>query len=84
MVLPSAVEQTKSCAELAVETLRAVSHHLQAAAPGRSIRPEAGYDHVAPGTHDPFYLRHITGTIARISEEVKHGAVMPYGTGYRG
>ncbi len=84
MVFPGAVKQAESCTELGVETLRAVPHDLQTAAPGRPIRSEAGHDDVAPGAHDPPYLRYITGPIPRVSEEVKNGPVMPYGTGCRG
>lgn len=84
MVFPGAVEQAESSTELGVKTLRVVSHDLQAAALGRPIRPEARHDDVAPGAHDPLHLRHIAGTIPRVSEEVKHGAVMPYGTGSSG
>jgi hypothetical protein len=81
MVFPGAVEQAESSAELGVQTLSAVSHDLQTAAPCRPIRPEASHDDVAPRSHDPLYLRHITGPIPCVSKEVKNGSVMPYGTG---
>jgi hypothetical protein len=81
MPLPYTIQQAETRAKLGVQPSRRIPHDLQTATPCRPIRGEARDDNVAPGPHDTVYLRHITGTIARVSEEVKDGSVMPDGTG---
>src|SRR5919108_5184030 len=71
MVLPLAVEQSKTCPELGVQCRGRIPGDFQAAAPGGTLGREARDDDVPSWSDCPPDLLHVARAISRIEQEME-------------